>query len=176
MAIAIEKFVFIDESAVQLNMQRDYAWSEVGTRAHVHKNRRSGKSYSLIADLSVHGLQAPFIVDGGVNTNAFLYYAEEILLPTLRSGQIVVMDNCSAHNQAELEDIFDSHGIELWFLPAYSPDLSPIELAFNKIKGVLKDNAAQSIQTLLPAIMNAICSISLADILAWFRCCGYYPH
>jgi len=65
MSVDIEKFVFIDESAVQLNMQREYAWSEQGTRAHVHKNRRKGKSYSLIADLSVHGVQAPFIVDEG---------------------------------------------------------------------------------------------------------------
>jgi len=176
MAIAIEKFVFIDESAVQLNMQRDYAWSEVGTRAHVHKNARKGKSYSLIADLSVHGVQAPFMVDGGVNINAFLYYVENILLPTLRPGQIVVMDNCSAHDKAELEDIFEEHGIELWFLPTYSPDLSPIELAFNNIKDSLKDASAQSIKTLPSAVMQAIKSISLADILAWFRLCGYYPH
>ena len=176
MAVAIEKFVFIDESAVQVNMQREYAWSEVGTRAHVHKNRRRGKSYSLIADLSVHGIQAPFMVDGGVNVNAFLYYVEEILLPTLHPGQIVVMDNCSAHDQAELEDIFESHDIELWFLPTYSPDLSPIALAFNNIKDSLKDSSAQSLKTLLPAVIQAIRSISLADILAWFRLCGYYPH
>lgn len=176
MAVAIEKFVFIDESAVQLNMQGEYAWSDVGTRAHVHKNRRRGKSYSLIADLSVHGVQAPFIVDGGVNTNAFLFYVEEILLPTLGPGQIVVMDNCSAHNQAELEDIFEEHDIQLWFLPTYSPDLSPIELAFNNIKNSLKDASAQCRKTLLSAVMQAINAISLADILAWFRLCGYYPH
>ncbi len=176
MTVAIEKFVFVDESAVQLNMQRDYAWSEVGTRAHVHKNGRRGRSYSLIADLSVHGIQAPFMIDGGVNINAFLYYVEEILLPNLRSGQIVVMDNCSAHNQAELKDIFENHDIELWFLPTYSPDLSPIELAFNNIKDALKDTSAQSLKTLLPTVMQAIKSISLADILAWFRLCGYYPH
>ena len=176
MAVAIEKFVFIDESAVQLNMQREYAWSEQGTRAHVHKNRRRGKSYSLIADLSVHGVQAPFIVDEGVNVNAFLFYVEEVLLPTLRPGQIVVMDNCPAHDRAELEDIFEEHDIQLWFLPTYSPDLSPIELAFNNIKDSLKDTSAQCRETLLPAVMQAINSISLSHILAWFRLCGYCPH
>lgn len=157
-------------------MQNDYAWSEVGTRAHVQANKRRGKSYSLIADLSIHGMQAPFIVDGSVNADTFLFYVKEILAPTLRAGQIVVMDNCTAHNKIELTDFFKTLDIQVWFLPAYSPDLSPIELAFNSIKDFLKKLSAQSFSSLSTAVKDAIASIPLADILAWFRLCGYCPH
>lgn len=156
-------------------MQNEYAWSEVGTRAHVCKNKRKGKSYSLLADLSLHGMQAPFIVDGSVNANDFLFYAQEILLPTLRSGQIVVMDNCTAHSKSLLTELFETNDIQIWFLPAYSPDLSPIELAFNQIKQLLKKASAQSFSSLSNAIKEAIDSITLSDILAWFRLCGYSP-
>lgn len=86
------------------------------------------------------------------------------------------MDNCTAHKKAELIDFFQPLNIQVWFLPAYSPDLSPIELAFNSIKDFLKKISAQSFSSLSTAVKDAIDSIPLADILAWFRLCGYYPH
>ncbi len=170
------KFVFIDESATDLNMQRDYAWSPRGVPAYVFGDKRQGEHISLLSSLSLDGVTTSLLVKGSVDTNVFLHYLEHELLSSLQAGQIVVMDNCPIHAKAKVETLLEPKGVQLWLLPAYSPDLSPIELFFAKLKSFLKACAAHSLETLSIAVKQAIKATSLNDIMGWFRECGYLAH
>ncbi len=116
------------------------------------------------------------LVKGSVDTNVFLHYLEHELLSSLQAGQIVVMDNCPIHAKAKVETLLEPKGVQLWLLPAYSPDLSPIELFFAKLKSFLKACAARSLETLSIAVKQAIKATSLNDIMGWFRECGYLAY
>lgn len=157
-------------------MQTDYAWSLAGTRAHVHSDKRKGKHVSLLAAMSLEGVTSSLLLAGSVDSAVFAHYVREYLIPTLREGQIVVLDNCKIHLGDTIKELIEACGAQLWLLPAYSPDLSPIENAFSKLKPLLKASAASCLNTLSLAVQKATNSISLADILGWFRLCGYSAH
>jgi transposase len=170
------KVVFIDESATNLNMQRDYAYSPVGLPTYVQGDKRQGEHVSLLASLSLDGVTSSLLVKGSVDTEVFLHYLSHELIPSLQAGQIIILDNCPIHAKARIEALLAPIGVRLWMLPAYSPDLSPIELFFSKLKSILKACQARCLQTLSAAVKQAIDATTLSDIMGWFRECGYPAH
>jgi transposase len=115
------------------------------------------------------------VVEGGISTRGFEVYVEAILAPTLRPGQVVVLDNLRQHRSPRVRELIEARGAELWFLPSYSPDLNPIEEAFSKIKALLRTAAARTEEDLLAAIWTALRAITPADARGYFTHCGYPP-
>jgi transposase len=112
-------------------------------------------------------------VEGATDARAFEVYIEHFLAPTLSEGQVVVMDNLGAHRPKRIREFIEARGAELVFLPAYSPDLNPIEQAFSKIKNILRKLGARSHETLLEAMEEALSKVTPADAAGWFDHCGY---
>lgn len=116
-----------------------------------------------------------FILEGSADTTAFEIYIERILAPSLQAGQIVVMDNLSTHTGEKVQQALSAIGCQLLFLPSYSPDLSPIEEAFSKLKAFLRRVGARTPETLQEALGQALLTITAHDALGWFTHCGYRP-
>jgi transposase len=133
----------------------------------------SGAHYTLIAALSIQSIQAPWILEGAMDGAAFEVYVEQVLVPTLRRGDIVLMDNLSFHKAPRIRLLIESVGAHLEFLPPYSPDLNPIELCWSKIKTALRAAKARRFEALLDALDDAFGSITQQDAQAWFAHCGY---
>ena len=123
--------------------------------------------------LRLAGMTAPMVLDGAMNGDAFLAYVEQVLVPTLRPGDIVVMDNLPAHKPTAVRQAIEAAGAELRFLPPYSPDFNPIELAFSKLKALLKKAAARTVADLWQAISEAITSFRPKECENYFSACGY---
>ena len=113
------------------------------------------------------------VVDGATTTDIFKAYVEKILLPTLKPGDIVILDNLSAHKNHATRDLIESVGAELWFLPPYSPDLNPIEKMWSKIKAILRTSKARTEKALINAIAKALEAVTTSDAKGWFESCGY---
>lgn len=135
--------------------------------------RNQGKNTTFVAALTPGGLQAPWTIEGAMDTAAFERYVEEVLGPTLRPGQVVVLDNLSVHKADSIRQAITARGCELLFLPAYSPDFTPIEQAFSKVKAILRGLGARARETLLEAIRLAVDAITPDDAFAWFTNSGY---
>lgn len=127
----------------------------------------------MVAAVGLDGLHAPFVIEGPVDAEVFSAYVQQLLVPTLRPGDIVVMDNLSPHKAAGIREAIEATGAQLWYLPPYSPDLNPIEQLWSKIKEHLRKIAARTLDSLADAIGRALQTITLDDVLAWFRHCGY---
>jgi transposase len=130
---------------------------------------------TLIASMSLSGMGPAFVLDGAADSAAFEIYVEQILAPSLRPGQIVVLDNLPIHLSPRVRAAIEARGCRLLFLPAYSPDLSPIEEAFSKLKTLLRRAGARSREALQEAIAAALDLITATDALGWFTHCGYPP-
>src|SRR5436190_19812478 len=117
---------------------------------------------------------APFVVEGGVNTADYDTYVRHVLLPTLQAGDIVILDNLGVHKAKRVQRLLRAHGVQLLFLPAYSPDLSPIENAFAKLNASLRRVRAQTVDTLIQAIAQALDSISVYDATGYFVNAGFF--
>ena len=155
-------------------MSRAYARFPQGERAYSRAPYHPGERTNLIAALSTSGVQAPWLVTGGsVDTATFVSYVENILCPTLRPGQIVILDNYSIHTGGKVRELIEAKACKLLFLPTYSPDLMPIENAFSKIKALLRKAQATTRETLSYALKHACNAITLQDVLSWFKFCGY---
>jgi transposase len=128
---------------------------------------------TLIAALTLKGMGAALTLAGAADTVVFETYVEQCLVPTLRPGQVVVLDNLQAHKSERTRELIEAAGCELWFLPSYSPDLSPIEEAFSKLKARLRRAEARTREALEAAIGTALDAITAQDALGWFRHCGY---
>ena len=164
------RLVFIDETAVTTKMLRYYGRSPRGQRLVGSVPHGHWKTLTYVAALRVDGLTANFVVDGAMNGVYFLAYVEQVLVPTLRKGDIVFVDNLPAHKVAGVPEAIDAAGAKLRFLPAYSPDLNPIEQAFSKLKAVLRKGAARTVTRLLKLIGR------LAKTLAPEECANYFRH
>jgi transposase len=127
----------------------------------------------LVAALAPDGLHIPWLIEGAMNTEAFAWYITEQLAPTLRPGQIVVLDNLSVHKAARIRQVIEAHHCQLLFLPPYSPDFTPIEQAFSKIKAILRGLGARTTEALWEAMRVAVEAITRDDALAWFAHAGY---
>jgi transposase len=165
--------VFIDEAGSHTAMTRTHARAPKGQRAYGSVPRNRGGNLTLLAALSKECIQAEWLIEGSVDGTVFVTWLERVLLPTLTPGHVVVMDNLRAHYRKEVRALIEAHGCRLLYLPPYSPDFSPIELAFSKIKGQLKSFAARTRQALTDAIAEACCTVGSADVAGWFRHCGY---
>ncbi len=169
------KLIFIDECGSNIALTRLYARSLKGKRAYsaIPRNRRA--NITLLASLSLQGMGEAFILEGTADAAAFEIYMEQILAPSLQAGHIVVMDNLSTHAGERVRQIIEARGCQLLFLPSYSPDLSPIEEAFSKLKAFLRRVGARTPETLQEAIGQAILTITEQDAHGWFGHCGYQP-
>jgi transposase len=135
--------------------------------------RNHGKNTTLVAALTPDGLREPWLIEGAMDTATFEWYIREQLAPTLRPGQVVVLDNLSAHKAATIREAIEARGCELLFLPPYSPDFTPIEQAFSKLKAILRGLGARTREALEEAVRLAIEAITSADATAWFAHAGY---
>ncbi len=135
--------------------------------------RNRGKNTTLVAALTPEGLREPWLIEGAMDTATFAWYISEQLAPTLHPGQIVVLDNLSVHKAERIRRAIEARGCTLLFLPPYSPDCTPIEQAFSKIKAILRGLGARTRETLEQAVGVAVEAITRADASAWFVHAGY---
>ena len=154
-------------------MTRLYGWAPHDQRATGSVPRNHGKNVTLVAALAPEGLHTPWLIEGAMDTETFEWYIKEQLAPTLRPGQVVVLDNLSAHKAASIRDALEARGCALLFLPPYSPDFTPIEQAFSKLKAILRGLGARTREALEAAVRLAIDAITAADATAWFAHAGY---
>ena len=152
-----------------------YASAPGGERAVGKVPRNFGAIMTLIASMSLTGMGPVLVLDGAADSAAFAIYVEQILAPSLRPGQIVILDNLSIHLGSRVKHAIEARGCRLLFLPAYSPDLSPIEEAFSKLKTLLRRAGARTREALQEAIATALDLITATDALGWFTHCGYPP-
>ena len=168
-----ERLVFIDETGTSTKMARLRGRSPRGERCRAPIPHGHWKSTTFVGALRLSGMTAPMTLDGAMHGAAFTAYVEQVLVPTLRSGDIVVMDNLPAHKPAAVREAIERVGAELCFLPAYSPDFNPIEMAFSKIKALLKKAAARTVTDLWDAIAGAIDAVTPHDAANYFIATGY---
>jgi transposase len=168
-----ERFIFVDEMGANTSLSVLRAWSRRGERAYCSVPRNRGKNTTLLASMSMEGMGPSLAVEGTTSATVFETYVKKVLAPTLRPGQIVVMDNLSAHKGARVRDLVAQRGCELLYLPPYSPDLNPIEEAFSKMKGILRRAEARSREALIEAIGRALEAITSRDARGFFGHCGY---
>jgi transposase len=169
----VDDFVIVDECGSNINLTPRYARAPRGERAYGHVPRNTEANTSVIASLSTGGMGPAMLLTGATDTAAFAAYVAQVLAPTLVPGKIVVMDNLSAHKSERVRLLIEARGCELWFLPAYSPDLSPIEEAFSKLKSLLRRAAARTRAALEQAIASALDQLTTQDAQGYFRHCGY---
>lgn len=167
------RLVFVDETGASTKMARLYGRSPRGERCVGAIPHGHWKTTTFVGALRLSGMTAPLVLDGAMNGPAFLAWVEQELAPTLSLGDIVVMDNLPAHKPAAVRAAIESRGAELRYLPPYSPDLNPIEMAYSKLKAFLRKAAVRSIPALWNAIAQAIEQISRQDCLGYFTAAGY---
>lgn len=127
----------------------------------------------MISSVRLDGTTACMTIEGATNTEVFYAYVREVLVPTLRRGDIVILDNLGAHKNERTIALIEAAGAETRFLPAYSPDLNPIEMMWSKVKALLRKTQARDHSGLLIAIASALNSVTPQDALGWFAACGY---
>ncbi|GHO64135.1 hypothetical protein KSC_030270 [Ktedonobacter sp. SOSP1-52] len=172
-ALDAGKLVFIDECGSNIALTRLYARSPKGKRTYgaLPRNRRA--NITLLASISLQGMGEVFILEGSADAPVFELYIEQILAPSLQAGQIVILDNLSTHIGEKVRQAIEARGCQHLFLPSYSPDLSPIEEAFSKLKAFLRRVGARTPEALQEAISQALLTITAQDALGWFTHCGY---
>jgi transposase len=147
--------------------------SPKGKRVICHAPHGHWRTTTMISSVRLDGSTACMTLEGATNTEVFQAYVREILVPSLRPGDIVVMDNLGAHKNERTLELVEHAGAEVRFLPAYSPDLNPIEMMWSKVKAFLRKAQARNHPDLLAAISSALASITPDDALGWFTSCGY---
>ena len=172
-SMTADDLVVVDETSTNIHFTPRMARAPRGQRAYGLVPRNTPANITLIASLSLQGVGPSFVFDGATDTHAFVTYIEQVLAPTLRPGQVVLLDNLSVHKHARVQAAVAARGCRVWFLPPYSPDLSPIELAFAKIKETLRRIGARTREALEDALATALDAISSSDARAFFKHCGY---
>ena len=165
--------MFVDETGSHTGLTRTYARAPRGERAVGTAPRNRGKNRTAVTSLTLGGFGPGLLVEGGIRTAGFEAYVGHLLAPTLRPGDIVVMDNLKQHRGVRTRELIEARGAELWLLPSYSPDLNPIEEAFSKVKTLLRTAAARTYESLSEAIWAALKTITPADACGYFTHCGY---
>lgn len=168
-----EQLVFVDEMGVHTSLAPLYGYSRKGERVHLQVPRNRGPNTTLLASITLSGMGAALAIEGSTNKAVFEAYVERALAPTLEAGQVVIMDNLSAHKPARVRELIEERGCELIYLPAYSPDLNPIEEAFSKIKGMVRRAAARTKDALIEVLGQALPAISAQDARGYFEHAGY---
>lgn len=169
----VRRYKFVDESGVNLALTRLYGRAPRGERAIGSAPINYGQNVTLIGALGSQGLDALLTIEGATDGEVFRAYTERILCPTLEPGDIVIMDNLGAHKVSGIREAIEARGARLIYLPPYSPDLSPIERCWSKIKTALRAAGARTYRALNRAIKRALETVTVSDVLAWFAHCGY---
>jgi transposase len=175
-ARASGRLIFIDETWAKTNMTRRYGRAAVGQRLVAKVPHGHWKTTTLIAALGSGGIRCSTVVDGAINGNVFQAFVEQVLVPQLREGDVVVVDNLSSHKSATTRALIEKAGASLLFLPPYSPDLNPIEMIFSKIKQSLRSLACRTREALWAAMQSVLDCVSASDSANCFRHCGYTLH
>jgi transposase len=169
--------VFVDESGFRLNMTPSYAYAAKGERAYGSVPKNRGENTSLLAAMSLdEGVCAALTLTGAVDGAAFEVYVKQVLCPKLRAGQVVILDRLNVHKNPHVRKAVEARGCQLLFLPSYSPDLNPIELAFSKLKTWVRQVEARTREALDDAIAAALKTVTLKDVIGWFGHAGYNHH
>jgi len=165
--------VFVDESGVATNMARRYGRAPGGQRAGGAVPHGRWERLTVLGGLSLDGLVACLAVEGATDTAVMVAFTQHVLVPALRPGQTVILDNLSVHRAARVRRLIEAAGCRLLFLPPYSPDFNPIEQAWSKLKTLLRGAGARTKEALLDALAAVLTHITAADAQHWFAHCGY---
>jgi transposase len=171
--VPLERFVFIDETWVTTNMTRRYGRATRGQRLVDAVPHGHWKTTTFIAALRSTGMTAPMVIDGAINGDLFCAYVNQVLVPELRPGDIVVLDNLSSHKRVESQRAIEAVGARVVFLPPYSPDFNPIENAFAKLKRLVRTAKNRTMDELWPFLGQVIDRFDPSECLNYFRHCGY---
>ncbi len=170
---SLPRLVFLDETSTNTKLTKRCGWAPKGERYHSHAPFGSWKTQTFIAALRCYGLTAPWIVNAPMNKLIFEIYVETQLAPTLSRGDVVILDNVAFHKSEKVARIIKKCGAWLLFLPPYSPDLNPIELAFSKLKTLLRKQAARTYDEITEAL-GQICELySIKECRNYFKAAGY---
>jgi transposase len=171
--VEAKRLVFVDEMGTNTSLSPVYAWAKKGQRALCSVPRNRGKNTTVLSSMSVRGIGPSLTVEGATTSAVFEAYVDQVLAPTLRKGQVVVMDNLSAHKGERIRELIEERGCELIYLPSYSPDFNPIEEAFSKIKGLVRKAEVRTKVALLEEIGWALSAVTTDDARGFFEHCGY---
>ena len=172
-AVDPRRLVFEDEMGTNTALSPLYAYAPKGRRAYAKVPRNRGANTTLLASMSLQGMGPCVAVEGPTTARVFEAYVEKVLAPSLRRGQIVVLDNLSAHKSQRARELIEERSCQLLYLPPYSPDFNPIEEGFSKIKGALRKAGARTRETLIDALGVAISAITTRDAQGFFEHGGY---
>ena len=167
------KLVFLDESGAKTNLTRLRGRAQRGERVHAANPQGRWHTTTMISSMRADGTTACMTIDGPTDTEVFRAYVQQILSPTLRAGDVLILDNLSPHKSDGTLDLIKKRGAEVRFLPAYSPDFNPIEMMWSKVKASLRSAEARTQPALTRAVAAALGSVTAQDARNWFAHCGY---
>ena len=168
-----QPLVFVDEMGTHTSLAPLYGYSPRGQRTFFKVPRNRGTNTTLLSSMSLEGMGPSMAIEGSTTKEVFEAYIEHFLAPTLKQGQVVVMDNLSAHKGVRVRTLIKDRGCQLLYLPPYSPDLNPIEEAFSKVKRLLREIGPRMREVLVEAIGKALDAVSAKDAKGFFTHCGY---
>ncbi len=169
------KLVFVDECGTHTSLAPLYGYSPKGERLKLSVARNRGKNTTLLASITLEGMGPSLAVEGSTTKEVFEAYLEQVLLPEVHEGQVLIMDKLPAHKPNRMRELIEERGCQLLYLPSYSPEYNPIEEAFSKIKEILRRACARTREALIEALGEALSAISLRDAWGFFEHAGYYP-
>ena len=175
-ALDPRKLVFVDETWAKTNMTRTHGYAPKGQRLIDAAPHGHWHTTTFVGAITTRGWIAPLVLDGAINGEWFRAYVERVLVPDLRRGDVVVMDNLGSHTAAGVRRAVEGAGCRLLYLPPYSPDLNPIENAFSKLKGLLRAAAERTVDGLWTAIGVLLDRFTRRECRNYFRHCGYRQH
>lgn len=173
MANHLERLAFVDETSVKTNMAKTTGWSPCGQRLVDHAPFGHWRTQTFVGALRHDRLDAPWVIDGAMNGEMFSLYTRTQLVPTLREGDVVILDNLSSHKAPAAAAALRAVGAWFLFLPPYSPDLNPIEMAFSKLKALIRKAAARTYDQLWAAVGHACQIFSDEECYNYFKAAGY---
>jgi transposase len=165
--------VFIDETWTKTNMAPLRGWAPCGQRLVAKVPHRRWKTTTFVAALRLNRIDAPWLLEGPIDGESFRTYVERVLVPTLRKGDIVIMDNLGSHKGKAVRDLIRRAGAKLFFLPKYSPDLNPIEQVFAKLKHLLRKAAARTSEAICATVGDILGAFTPDECANYFRNSGY---
>jgi transposase len=171
--VRVDQLVFLDEFGAATNMTRTHALAPIGERAVCRVPHGHWKTISTIAAMTTRGMIAAASFDGATDTDSFVTFVREELVPQLGQGQVVILDNLPAHKSPRVDELINAAGCRVLRLPPYSPDYNPIEMAISKIKRLLRSAARRTVDGLFAAIDDALRSVTSEDAQAFIGHCGY---
>ena len=167
--------VFLDESSAKTNMTRLYGWSSIGERCIDRTQDSRWKTMTMLSAIRLDGpmQDATVLLDGPMNRETFLSYTPQCLAPSLRPGDVVLMDNLSSHKTIGVRESIEAADATLWYLPPYSPDLNPIEMLWSKAKAWLRRVAAKTFESISDTIADVLNHVTKTETINYFKACGY---